>query len=66
MRIMLNGTWVHRSAVCSAWEIVASMGLEKSKFAVEINGEIVPRSQLQQHRLQEGDVLEIVHAVGGG
>ena len=36
------------------------------KFAIEINGEIVPRSCYLETILQENDQIEIVSAVGGG
>ena len=36
------------------------------RIAVELNGEIVPKSQFSNVMLAEGDVLEIVHAIGGG
>lgn len=35
-------------------------------IAVEVNREIVPRARHPQHRLREGDVVEIVTFVGGG
>lgn len=34
--------------------------------AVEVNLEMVPRSFHAQHRLREGDRLEVVTLVGGG
>lgn len=34
--------------------------------AVERNGEVVPRAEHQATRLESGDVIEIVHFVGGG
>ena len=37
-----------------------------AKVAVELNGEIAPRSTLEDVALNDGDVLEIVHFVGGG
>lgn len=46
--------------------LVASLELNPQKVAVERNGEIVPRSTLGDVALGEGDVLEIVHFVGGG
>lgn len=46
--------------------LVASLGLDVKKVAVERNREIVPRSTLGDVVLAEGDVLEIVHFVGGG
>ena len=46
--------------------LVAGLELNPQKVAVERNGEIVPRSTLGEVLLAEGDVLEIVHFVGGG
>lgn len=45
---------------------VAEIGLDPKKVAVERNGEIVPRGTHGQVALADGDVLEIVHFVGGG
>ena len=47
-------------------DLVHSLELEVKKVAVERNGEIVPRSTLGEVMLADGDVLEIVHFVGGG
>lgn len=47
-------------------ELVARLGLDPQKVAVERNGEIAPRSQLANTLLESGDTLEIVHFVGGG
>jgi thiazole synthase len=46
--------------------LVARLELDPLKVAVERNAEIVPRSTLGEVVLGEGDVLEIVHFVGGG
>lgn len=46
--------------------LVESLSLNPAKVAVERNGEIAPRSTLADVVLGEGDVLEIVHFVGGG
>ncbi|WP_395392519.1 sulfur carrier protein ThiS [Novosphingobium sp. BL-8A] len=47
-------------------DLVADIGLDPTKVAVEHNGEIAPRSTLADVQLSDGDVLEIVHFVGGG
>jgi thiamine biosynthesis protein ThiS len=47
-------------------DLVASLGLDPKKVAVERNTEIAPRSTLAEVALADGDVLEIVHFVGGG
>jgi len=50
----------------SVADLVRDIGLDPAKVAVERNLEIVPRSTLGDVRLNDGDVLEIVHFVGGG
>jgi len=46
--------------------LVALLGLEGKRIAVELNGRIVPRSRYQATKLNDGDRIEIVGAVGGG
>jgi len=47
-------------------ELVAQLGLEGKRIAVERNGEIVPRSRYGATIVGAGDSIEIVGAVGGG
>ena len=65
INIMLNGEQrqVREGSVA---DLVASLGLDVKKVAVERNRVIVPRSTLADVALAEGDALEIVHFVGGG
>ncbi len=37
-----------------------------SRVALELNLEIVPRSQYEKRQLKTGDRVEIVRAIGGG
>jgi thiazole synthase len=46
--------------------LVAALGLDARKVAVERNLEIVPRSTYATAALADGDRLEIVHFIGGG
>jgi len=46
--------------------LLATLGLETRKVAVERNQEIVPRSRYAETWLESGDSLEIVHFIGGG
>ncbi|MDR2261283.1 MAG: sulfur carrier protein ThiS [Azoarcus sp.] len=46
--------------------LLEAQGLADKRLAVERNGEIVPRARHGDTTLAEGDVLEIVAAVGGG
>jgi len=47
-------------------QLIAAMPLAGKRYAVERNGEIVPKSRHAETPLAEGDKLEIVVAVGGG
>ncbi len=63
--ITLNGESRQTPAATIA-DLVRELELTPEKVAVERNGEIVPRSTLEQAALGAGDTLEIVHFVGGG
>ncbi|MBB4614370.1 sulfur carrier protein ThiS [Novosphingobium taihuense] len=65
LSLTVNGE-PRRAAPGSVADLVRSLELEPTKVAVERNGEIVPRSTLADVAIAEGDVLEIVHFVGGG
>ncbi|MGH8511388.1 MAG: sulfur carrier protein ThiS [Gammaproteobacteria bacterium] len=65
MKILVNGTDM---AIPEAATIVHLLDLLefKGRFAVEINGEIIPRSLYAHHRLAADDRVEVVRAIGGG
>ena len=65
LTLTLNGVATGVDAATLA-ELVASLGLEGKRIAVERNGDIVPRSRYADTPLAPGDRLEIVGAVGGG
>ncbi len=63
--LTVNGETRHSSAATIA-DLVHELALRPEKVAVEHNGTIIPRSTLAEAPLADGDVLEIVHFVGGG
>ena len=65
LSIIVNGESRRTSAATIA-QLVSELELKPEKVAVELNGAIVPRSTLAGAALADGDVLEIVHFVGGG
>jgi thiazole synthase len=65
LHLTVNGE-PRRTQPGSIAHLVRSLELDPAKVAVERNGEIVPRSTLAEVSLRDGDVLEIVHFVGGG
>lgn len=66
MEILLNGKTHQVSEGCLVSELITLLKLQEARLAVEINQEIVPRSQHTHWRLQPGDKVEVVHAIGGG
>lgn len=46
--------------------LVEHLGLGDGPVAVEVNREIVPRASHAERAIADGDVIEIVHFVGGG
>lgn len=66
MRITLNGDLRDHPDGLTVKELLADLGLNPAKVAVERNREIVPRSTYGDVTLADGDQLEIVHFIGGG
>ena len=65
LTLTVNGE-IRRTSAPTIAALVRELELVPEKVAVERNGEIAPRSQLEDIALADGDVLEIVHFVGGG
>jgi thiamine biosynthesis protein ThiS len=66
MNIILNGEPRRLDEELTLVGLIAHLDLAGKRLAVEVNEEIVPRSRYCEHRLREGDRVEIVHAIGGG
>lgn len=66
MRIQLNGEPFELPDDQSVSDLLVRLDLTGRRVAVELNLDIVPRSQHATTRLAEGDRVEVVHAIGGG
>jgi sulfur carrier protein len=66
MKIIINGEPREVPDGLSAADLVAQLGLEGRRYAMEINGDLLPRSTHAGYQLAAGDRIEIVQAVGGG
>ncbi|WP_374468416.1 sulfur carrier protein ThiS [Phenylobacterium sp.] len=66
MNLILNGEARAFQGVGDVAGLVAALGLDARKVAVERNLEIVPRSAYAATELSDGDRIEIVHFIGGG
>lgn len=66
MRIVLNGREQDVDGDATIADLIAAAGLEGRRVAIEVNREIVPRSDYAARRLSANDRVEVVHAIGGG
>lgn len=66
MDVVLNGHSCTIPESSSVRDVVRAQSAELAHVAVAVNDHVVPRSQHGEMRLQPGDRIEIVHAVGGG
>jgi thiamine biosynthesis protein ThiS len=66
MHLFVNGEQKTFPQALSLVQLIETLGMKGDRVAVELNREIVPRSQWSDTELHDGDRLEIVHFVGGG
>jgi sulfur carrier protein len=66
MRLTVNGEVRDAPDSATLADLLAFLGIEGKRVAVEHNREIAPRSLWASIVLNEGDQLEIVQFVGGG
>lgn len=64
-RVSVNGGLLELPASFSIDDLIQQMAVA-GRYAVEINGEIVPRSEHGKRQFATGDTIEIVAAIGGG
>jgi len=66
LAIQVNGEERRVPAGLSIAAMLTGLGLDPQRVAVERNLEVVPRTSLGDVRVEEGDLFEVVHFVGGG
>jgi sulfur carrier protein len=66
IRVTVNGAPREFAAPLTFAQFVDQLALAGKRLAIEVNGEIVPRSRFPEARLSDGDRIEVVVAVGGG
>jgi thiamine biosynthesis protein ThiS len=66
MKLWVNGEQRSLDRVTDVAGLVAALGLDGRKVAVERNLQIVPRSTYGSTPVLDGDRIEIVHFIGGG
>lgn len=64
MQLVLNGK-PYAFGGATIVDLLEELGLQ-GRLAVEVNQDIIPKGEHSGHALNDGDVVEIVHAIGGG
>ena len=66
MKIIVNGEPSEIQENTTVAALLDSLEIGRERVAVEVNLDIVKKSEYDAHNLSEGDKVEIVHFVGGG
>jgi sulfur carrier protein len=66
MEVTINGALQDVPEGLTLRALVEHLGLHEGPVAVEVNRAVVPRARHAEQLVASGDVIEIVHFVGGG
>jgi thiamine biosynthesis protein ThiS len=66
MLLTINGTPRDLGNASTVEQLLAELELDPRAVVVELNREIIRRPAIAATPVREGDVVEIVHFVGGG
>ena len=66
MKVFVNGESRELSGSPSLADLITQLELPATRIAVELNREVVRRSEWGSTMLKDEDRIEIVHFVGGG
>ncbi len=66
MQITVNAQTREVTDAITIAQLLEELKLADKHVAVEVNLDLIPRGQHAEHRLADGDKLEIVTLVGGG
>ena len=66
MDIFINGIKKNYAYSLTLETLLIELGHANKKVAIEVNEEIIPRSELRNKLVVDRDKIEIINAVGGG
>jgi sulfur carrier protein len=64
--LVVNGESLNLIDDLNAQDLIIQLGYEDQRIALEVNEAIIPKSTHAQFILNEGDICEVIKAVGGG
>jgi sulfur carrier protein len=66
MRITLNGDPKELSGALTVQQLLDELAIPAGRVACEVNLKIIRRARYADTTIQEGDIVEIIQAIGGG
>ena len=66
VKIIANGNEIEIKQSCRLSDWLQQIGWKPTQVVIELNGEVIQRSQVKDVELHEGDRLEVVFPVAGG
>jgi thiamine biosynthesis protein ThiS len=66
MVLKINGKEKNICSSANLSDLLLELKIVSSHCAIALNQEVIPNSKLKQTKIHNGDIVEIVHAVGGG
>ena len=65
-KIIANGKEIEVQVHCRLVDWLAQTGWKPTQVVVELNGEVIPRGQVEKVELRDSDCLEVIMPVAGG
>ncbi len=66
IKIFVNGALTEIPLNLNIYKLLDQLDVQKKHIAIEINENIIFKTDWESTKLEEGDKIEIVKAIGGG
>jgi len=66
IKIRINGKINTIIDKLTLYELINDLKIPIAKVAIELNKEIINKKEIKKIKLENNDVIEIVHFIGGG
>ena len=66
IKIKVNGKIISIIDKLTLSELINDLKIPITKVAIELNKEIINKKEIKKIKLENNDVIEIVHFIGGG
>ena len=66
IKIKINGKIKTIIDKLTLYELINDLKIPITKVAIELNKEIINKKKLKKIKLENNDIIEVVHFIGGG